>query len=404
MILLLVIIYLAFISLGLPDAVLGSSWPVMRHDLGADLAFAGVIAFVTSAGTVISSLLSTQLIHRFGPGKVVAISVLMTALALLGFTVASHAWIIVLLAIPLGLGAGSVDAALNNFVALHYQSKHMNYLHSFWGVGATAGPLIMAMFLSQQGGWRDGYATLSYIQFALVAGLFLSLPLWQRATGSTPHDDEATASPVTNRQVLSIRGVKLQLLMFCAYCSLEAGTGLWAASYLTVEKGMAPTDAAFWTAMYFLGITGGRFLCGFIADHIPSATLIRTGLLTILAGVLALLLPLPAAFTPVGLMLVGLGCAPIYPNTIHLTPQRFGKAASQAIIGLSMACAYVGTTLLPPLMGTTMTALSFTLFPVILLALCLIMLVTTERLNRRHNTPEAAPETATAAEPVTEKA
>ncbi|GAL04646.1 permeases of the major facilitator superfamily [Photobacterium aphoticum] len=208
-------------------------------------------------------------------------------------------------------------------------------------------------------------------------------------------DDNADTSPVSNRQALSIKGVKLQLLMFCAYCSLEAGTGLWAASYLTVEKGIAATDAAFWTAMYFLGITGGRFVCGFIADHFKGETLIRAGLLTILLGVIALLLPLPATMAQVGLILIGFGCAPIYPNTIHLTPQRFGKQASQAVIGLSMACAYVGTTLLPPLMGTTMTTFSFALFPLLLLAFCVIMLVTTERLNRGANQDAATLSAAT---------
>ncbi|MGF1725345.1 MFS transporter [Photobacterium nomapromontoriensis] len=382
MLLLLVIIYLAFISLGLPDAVLGSSWPVMHRDLGSTLEFAGIIALVVSSGTVISSLLSARLIHHFGPGKVVAVSVLMTAVALLGFTQAQSVWILALLAIPLGLGAGSVDAALNNFVAIHYKSKHMNYLHSFWGVGATAGPLIMAAFLSQQEGWRSGYTTLSYVQFALVVVLFLSLPLWKQALTSLQTTDDQPAGLVTNASALKMKGVKLQLVMFCCYCSLEAGAGLWAASYLTEEKGVVPTEAAFWTAMYFLGITAGRFVCGFIADKVKGETLIRSGIITIFIGVILLLMPLSPLFAKIGLILIGFGCAPIYPNTIHLTPQRFGQAASQAIIGLSMAFAYVGTTLFPPIIGAVASTFSFVMFPVILLAFSIMMLMTTEQLKR----------------------
>jgi len=382
MLLLLAIIYLAFISLGLPDAVLGSAWPIMNQDLNSTLEFAGVIAVVISMGTVVSSLLASRIIYRFGIGKVVALSVLMTAGALLGFSAAHHVLALVLLAIPLGIGAGAVDAALNNFVALHYQSKHMNYLHSFWGVGATAGPLLMATYLSTHEGWRDGYTTLAIIQFALVTLLFLTLPLWKKAvapmTSKRQHDDQQQF--VSNMDALKIPGVKLQLFIFACYCSLEAGTGLWAASYLNIDRGVTATDAAFWTAMFFLGITAGRFICGAIAERASEVVLIRIGSMIILAGVVGLIAPLPVIVTQLSLVLIGLGCAPIYPNTIQLTPRRFGRQASPTIIGLSMATAYTGMTLVPFLIGVVVSSYSFSYFPIILIVISLTMLVMTERL------------------------
>ncbi|MDO6687092.1 MULTISPECIES: MFS transporter [unclassified Agarivorans] len=381
MLLLLAIIYLAFISLGLPDSLLGSSWPIMSGDLNSNLEFAGVIAIVVSAGTVVSSLLSSRVTHHFGTGKVVAVSVLMTAIALYGFSYADNVWLLVLLAVPLGLGAGAVDAALNNFVALNYKAKHMNYLHSFWGVGATAGPLIMAMYLSQQQGWREGYTTISYIQFALVAVLLLALPLWKKAASEALRAGGEPQALISNSSALKIKGVKLQLLTFFCYCSLEAGTGLWAASYLITEKGVSASVAAFWTAMYFLGITLGRFFCGFIAERVAEDKLIRVGVITIFVGVVLLLAPISPLVSKLGLILIGLGCAPIYPNTIHLTPVRFGKQASQAIIGLSMACAYVGTTLMPPLIGVIAGSTSFIALPIALSIFSGVMLFSTERLK-----------------------
>jgi len=417
MLILLVIIYLAFISLGIPDAVLGSSWPIMSQNLNASLEFAGVVSLVISLGTVISSLMTAKLINQFGIGKVVAFSVLLTASALLGFSMANFALALMLLAVPLGIGAGAVDSALNNYVAQNYESKHMNYLHSFWGVGATAGPLIMANYLMLNEGWRQGYMTIALIQFALVIILFASLPLWKKAitakqeeTDSDSYISSNASNSITNntsnRKAFGILGVKIQLVMFFCYCALEAGTGLWAASYLSIEKGLSPEDAAFWTAVFYLGITCGRFLCGFVSGKVAekvAATgseksahklneegLIRLGVITIILGVLVLISPLPSALSPLGLMLIGLGCAPIYPNTIHLTPKRFSASASQAVIGLSMACAYIGTTLVPPFIGALVSYLSFALYPALLLILALGLLVTTERLRgfspeKKHN-------------------
>lgn len=384
--LLLFIIYIAFISLGLPDAVLGSSWPVMRNDLNASLEFAGVISLIISAGTVISSLYVTKAIHYFGIGKVVALSVLLTAIALFGFSMSNMAWALVFLAIPLGVGAGAVDAALNNFVALHYRAKHMNYLHSFWGVGATAGPLLMANYLALKDGWRDGYMTIAILQFLLVILLFAALPLWKKIVINSMGSDITSVPLVTNASALKMKGVPLQLAVFFSYCSIEMSTGLWAASYLTAERNILPVDAAFWVAMYYLGITVGRFACGVIAEKVAEESLIRSGVVIILLGCILLALPFSAELAKIGLIFIGLGCAPIFPNTIQMTPKRFGSSASQAIIGLSMATAYVGIMVVPPILGATAKLFTFASFPLILLLLATIILLTTERLRRYSDT------------------
>ena len=382
MLLLLVIIYLAFISLGLPDAVLGSAWPVMRQDMQASVEYAGLIALVISAGTVLSSLMTVRLIQRFGIGVIVAVSVLLTALALVGFATSQLAWMLLCLAVPLGLGAGAVDSALNNFVALHYRSKHMNYLHSFWGVGATAGPLIMANYIALEGGWRDGYGVIAAVQFALVLVLLCALPLWKRA-GAAVDDGSESASVVSNRSALSMNGVPLQLLVFFCYCSVELGAGLWAASFLIQEKGALAADAARWVAIYDGGITAGRFLCGAVAQRLSEAVMIRVGALLMVAGAVLLTLPVQSWVANMGLLFIGFGCAPVFPNTLHLTPIRFGKRASQTIIGLSMATAYIGNTLAPPVMGLALKHISFASLPYILLAFSVLLLWASEKLNRR---------------------
>lgn len=383
MLLLLAIIYLAFISLGLPDAVLGASWPMMSQSLEASLSTAGFISLVVSLGTVLSSLMTSRLIAWLGVGRVVVFSVLLTAIALLGIAHSHFVFVMVLLAIPLGIGAGAVDAALNNFVALHYRSKHMNFLHSFWGVGATAGPLIMANFLLLQDGWRIGYSVIAYTQFGLVLVLLLALPLWGKAIGrsSTASNEEPQ---MNNRAAFKLPHVKVQMMLFFCYCSVELGTGLWSASFLIIERQVSAADAAFWVAVYYSGITLGRFICGAISHRISEVTLIRIGVSFMLLGALVLVLPMAGILSKFGLLLIGLGCAPVYPNTIHLTPVRFGSQASQAIIGLSMAMAYVGNTIVPPSLGLFLQHISFAWFPYLILLFAIGLWFCTERLNRVH--------------------
>ena len=378
--LILIIIYLAFISLGLPDSLLGSAWPVMQTDLSVGFSSAGIISMIISGGTIISSLLSGKLINRFGTGKVTFVSVTMTAIALLGFSAApSFIWLCIM-SIPLGLGAGSVDAALNNFVALHYKAKHMSWLHCFWGIGATSGPIIMSLFIAKNSGWRKGYFTISLIQFSLVFLLFITLPLWKRFE---KNDEDASVDEEKNTEKISplkIPGVKLALVSFVCYCAAEATAGLWGSSYL-VNKGLSPDDAAIGISLFYGGITLGRFLSGFLTMKLNNCMLIRLGQVICIIGAVCLLLPLPTYFSLVGLILVGLGCAPIYPCMLHETPTRFGTSASQSIIGLQMAFAYMGSTFMPPILGFIASKTSIMIFPYFLLCYMLIMLIGSEKIN-----------------------
>lgn len=380
----LVIIYLAFISLGLPDSLLGSAWPVMRLSVNASLDSAGIISMIITVGTIISSLLSEKIINRFGTGKVTFFSVLATAVALLGFSYSpSFVWLIIF-SIPLGLGAGSVDAGLNNFVALHYKSYHMSWLHCFWGIGATFGPIIMAHFLQIDGNWRSGYLVISIIQFALVFILLFSLPQWKKIADKSQQEirtQNDIDEDKNNGSVFNIKGVKLSLIAFLAYCAVESTTGLWGSSFLVNAKNLSPALAARWIAMYYAGITVGRLISGFITMKMKSNVLIRIGQIICLIGALLLIMPLPSEFSLFGLILIGLGCAPIFPSMLHETPYRFGKSLSQKIMGLQMAFAYVGSATLPPLLGFIAERTSIVILPFYITLFILTMLVSSELIN-----------------------
>lgn len=380
--LLLAIIYLAFISLGLPDSLLGSAWPVMQGQLDVPMSYAGIVSMIIAGGTIVSSLMSDRLTRKFGAGLVTAVSVLMTALALFGFSVSgSFVWLIVW-AVPYGLGAGAVDAALNNFVALHYASRHMNWLHCFWGVGAALSPHIMSYCLTGGAGWSGGYRTVSIIQIVLTAVLFISLPLWKSKKSSTD-DSAGEAAALSLPQALRIKGVKFVLVTFFSYCALESTAGLWASSYLAGYRGIEPETAASFASLFYLGITVGRFLCGFIADRAGDKIMVRVGIITALCGVVLIGLPLKGSGAAlVGLVICGLGGAPIYPSIIHSTPSNFGKQNSQAIIGIQMASAYAGSTFMPPLFGLIAGRTTLGLYPAFLVIFGLLMLFMSERLNR----------------------
>ncbi len=379
---LLAIIYLAFISLGLPDALLGSAWPVMHGELGVPLSFAGIVSLIIAAGTVVSSLLSDRLTHRFGAGKVTAVSVAMTALALLGFSLSDSFWMLCVLAVPYGLGAGSVDAALNNYVALHYASRHMSWLHCMWGLGALIGPVMMGWALTGVG-WNGGYRAVAIIQIALAAFLFVSLPLWKRQTSVADEASEQTPARVLSlREVVAIPGAKEIMLAFFCYCGLEQTAGLWAGSYLALHHGVAPETAAFFASMFYIGLTAGRAVSGFVTMKLNDVQMIRLGEGIVAAGVACILLPLGGMAAIVGLILVGIGCAPIYPCIIHSTPAHFGAERSQALIGVQMASAYIGICLMPPLFGLIANHVSVALFPAYMLLLLVLMAVMIERVTR----------------------
>lgn len=383
--LLLVIIYISFISLGLPDSLLGSAWPSIYPELKVPVSYAGIISMIIALGTIVSSLQSDRLTRKLGTGKVTAVSVGMTAAALFGFSVSHSFWMLCLWAVPYGLGAGSVDASLNNYVALHYESRHMSWLHCMWGVGATIGPYIMGFALTGGMTWNGGYRIISMIQIVLTILLVVSLPLWKgkNSSGSSSENYQAQPSALSIRNILRIPGAKEVMVCFFCYCAVEQTAALWASSYLTLYKGVPAETAARFAGMFFIGITVGRALSGFITMKLNDVQMIRLGQGLIGAGVLIMLLPLGAGASLAGLIIIGLGCAPIYPCIIHSTPDRFGADRSQAIIGVQMASAYVGTCLMPPLFGLIANHVSVSLFPVYMLVILVLMTVMHELLTKK---------------------
>ena len=381
--LLLAIIYIAFISLGLPDSLLGSAWPIMQNQLDVPLSYAGIITMIISASTIASALFSDKVIHKLGTGLVTAISVGMTAAALLGFSYAPNFGLLCLLAIPYGLGAGAVDAALNNYVALHYSSRQMSWLHAFWGLGVTISPNIMSFCLTRDLGWEMGYRSVSAIQAVLTAGLFLTLPLWRKAAKQGAMQEEVAPKALSIPQILKIKGAPCVLIAFLCYCAAEATAGLWASSFLVGARGVDAETAARFAALFYIGITAGRVLNGFVADRFGDRAMIRTGILTMLAGVILAVLPLQSDLPALaGLIIIGLGAAPVYPCIIHSTPVNFGEENSQSMVGIQMACAYTGSTLMPPLFGLIAQYIHIGLYPVFLGVFVVLTLFMTERLNR----------------------
>lgn len=388
--LLLAVIYMSFISLGLPDALLGSAWPSMYREFQVPVSYAGIISMIIAAGTIVSSLQSDRLTRRLGTGKVTAISVAMTAVALLGFSMSHSFWLLCLWAVPYGLGAGSVDAALNNYVALHYTSRHMSWLHCMWGLGALTGPYIMGFVLTAGHKWNMGYLSISVIQVILTAVIIFSLPMWKKRTdavsGENQEDDETkkqNGKPLGIAQAVKIPGVKEILITFFCYCAVEQTAGLWGSSFLVLHHGISAEEAARFASLFYLGITIGRAVCGFITMRLDDANMVRMGCGVMLLGLSMFLLPGGSAPAKAGLVLVGLGCAPVYPSIIHSTPERFGADKSQAIIGIQMAVAYVGTCLMPPFFGVIADKISIGLFPVFLFLLLALMFVMHERTVRQ---------------------
>ncbi|WP_312427012.1 MFS transporter [Lacrimispora sp.] len=376
--LLLIIIYIAFISLGLPDSMLGAAWPTVRAELSLPMAGAGLISMIISGGTIISSILSGKLIQKLGTGKLTLISVFITAMALLGFSFSqSYVWLC-LMAIPLGLGAGAVDASLNNFVALHFSARHMSWLHCFWGIGATAGPAIMSVAISYNGSWQKGYLSVAIIQIFLVIILLVSLPLW-RLFGEGR--EESVIEENKSQYVFQLPGIRSALLGFFCYCALEATTGLWGASYLVQAKGVSSDVAAGWISVYYLGITIGRLVNGFITAKWSNPALIRGGQCIIGIGAV-LLLTSNQYVNLLGLILIGMGCAPIYPSMLHETPARFGKNNSSKLMGVQMAFAYIGTMLVPPAIGVLSSVVGIRFYPVFIMVLLITMFVSSEKINK----------------------
>lgn len=383
--LLLAVIYLAFISLGLPDCLLGSAWPVIYGEMNVPVSHAGIISMVISGGTIISSLLSERLIKVLGTGKLTAFSVLTTAVALWGFSISGSFWMLILWAIPYGLGAGSVDAALNNYVALHYKSHHMSWLHCMWGIGASVGPYIMSFALTNNMGWNAGYRIVSVIQMILSFALLLSLSLWKgKDSGNLFTGEEGKKQKALSmKEIIRIPGAKQVFLMFFCYCALEQTAGLWASSYLVLKHGLETEAAASFGGLFFVGLTVGRAISGFVTMKLNDNQMIRLGQMIILMGILLMSLPFGYQVALIGLVVIGFGCAPIYPCVVHSTPTNFGADKSQAIVGVQMACAYVGCLLMPPLFGILANNISVGLYPVFLCLILIVMVIMHIQLMRK---------------------
>ena len=376
---LLIMIYMAFISLGLPDSLLGSAWPIMYKDLSVPLSWSGIIFMIVSCGTVISSLNSDRLTKRFGPGLVTSVSVAMTMVALFGNSFSHSFTALCFWAIPYGLGAGSVDAALNNYVALHYASRHMSWLHCMWGVGATLGPYIMSLALTlYDNNWHLGYRSIGFIQLGLAILLFSTLKLWKKEENET----KETVEHLGLFKAMKIPGVIEIMLAFFCYCAIEQTSGLWAASWLVNVKGIAENIAAGFAGFYFLGITIGRGISGFITMKLNDRQMVRLGEAIILIGILLLMQNFSISLSKAGLIITGLGCAPIYPSLIHSTPELFGRGKAQSIIGIQIASAYLGNIAMPPLFGFLARSLGLPLFPFYLFLLLIVMTLMHERLRR----------------------
>ena len=394
---LLFMIYLAFVSLGLPDALLGSAWPIMYQEFAVPVSYSGTVFMIICGGTILSSLNSEKLNRRFGTGKITAISVFLTAIALFGFSISHSFLMLCLFAIPYGLGAGSVDAALNHYVALHYSSRHMSWLHCMWGLGASVGPYIMGFVLQRGEPWNRGYLIVSIIQFILAIILFCSLSLWKKnpeelkenssnapgALEGKANSDGAEAPKqraLSLKEVFAIPGAKESLASFYGYCALEQTVGLWAGSFMVLALGMEEKLAASYVALFYFGITFGRFLSGFFTMKWKDEQMVLGGSAIVFFGIFLLFTPWSKALVLPVLILIGLGCAPVYPSVIHSTPYNFGVEHSSALIGAQMAAAYVGTLIMPPLFGVLGRSFSMKLFPYYSMFLLLFMVFTYRRM------------------------
>ena len=399
---LLLIIYLSFISLGLPDALLGSAWPIMHEELKVLLSYSGSVYMLISCCTILSSLKSESLNRRFGTGKITAFSVLLTALAIFGFSMSRSFYMLLLFAIPYGLGAGSVDAALNHYVALHYSSRHMNWLHCMWGIGASIGPYIMGFVLQRGFSWSKGYLLIGILQAGLTFLLFLSLGLWKEKEEDMNdlvkvemHEGEEGKKALSFREILRIPGAKECIASFFFYCAIEQTIGLWSGSFMVYSLRIDAKLAASLVALFYFGITFGRFLAGIFSAKWKDEELILGGIAILFLGIVLLFpaglfsgnrlfgMELRQIFVVLSLLFMGLGCAPIYPAIIHSTPYNFGAENTSALIGKQMASAYIGSLSLPPIFGVLAKNFGTELFPFYAVVLGIAMLYMYKQLLKK---------------------
>ena len=385
--LLLLVIYITFIGLGIPDSLFGSAWPAIYTELDLPVSWANFVTMLISAGTILSSLLSARLINRFGTAIITAVSTTMTAFALLGFSLSGGMGWLCLFAIPLGLGAGSIDTALNNYVALHYRATHMNFLHCFYGIGVSLSPFLMSLALSS-GSWREGYRTVFWIQLTIAALTVVTLPLWKKAGHTTQNEAHSSSRSVGLFRLIRSGKVRMACMVFFGSCGLEYTCGVWGSTYLVQSRGTAADTAALMITFYYVGMALGRFLSGILATRLTSSQLIKAGQGITLGAIILLLLPLPPVISALGLFFIGMGNGPVFPNMLHLTPQYFGKDISQSVMGVQMAAAYVGIMVVPPLFGLLAQRIDASLFPYYLLLLYVVMIIGSIFLKKKHSSED----------------
>lgn len=378
--LLVIIIFILYIGLGIPDSLLGSAWPSMYLDFGVSVSNVSFISTVICAGTVTASLCSARLVAKLGTGRVAAFSTLTTAAALLGFSLSGQFWMLFLLALPLGLGAGAIDAVLNNYVALHYGPVQMSFLHCFYGVGVSISPYLMSMALESEGGWRSGYRLMALVQFGIALMSIMAIPVWKKVAQNQAHEE--TVIPVSNRQLLKMPIMRQTCGVFMGSCGLESACLVWGATFLAEGKGVAPDQAAQLITLYFVGLAMGRFFSGLMAGKLSAWQIIFLGQGVTMLSIFILLLPLGAGVATCGLVLLGLGNGAVFPNMTHLTPIHFGTELSQSAIGLQSAVSFLAFMLVPVIFGQIVKCLGIGMYGLYLAAVFLVMEVSTIRLYR----------------------
>lgn len=386
---LLVLIFISFVGVGLPDSVLGTAWPAMYQELGIPVSYAGYINMTVSIGTILSSMVSARMINRFGTGMVTFVSTVMTAVALLGFALADHVWWFFLLSIPLGLGAGCIDCGLNNFVALHYTSRQMSFLHCSYGIGVAFSPWLMSLALSAENDWRRGYLLVTGVQAVLALVTFAALPLWKKMEDKDASEGEEQAKTLSMRQLLRLPYMPVYCLVFFGSCAVELTAGSWSSTFFVNAKGLAPDKAAQIAMLFYIGLTLGRFLSGVIADKFSRIQVVWIASGLQLCAIVLMMLPVSLTVAAAALLLIGMGVGPIFPNLTHLTPDRFGRDISQSVMGIQYASSYVGILLMPSLFGILAQKISVWVYPYFLLAMFLIYVVSLWWYEKRNRTVSA---------------
>lgn len=384
--LLLIVIFIDFIGLGIPDSLFGAAWPAINSDFGLPISAANVVTVTMTVCSIVSSLMSSKLTEKFSTSKITAVSTALTAVGLFGFSISENIFMMVAFTLFLGFGAGAIDAALNNYVAVHYKASHMNFLHCFYGIGVTLSPYLMSLALKNNS-WQGGYRLAFIIQLAISVIAFASLPLWKKNEAPLSSAEESVEKSSFS-ELIKLPGVKSTWLVLFGSCSLEYVSGTWASSFLVNSRDFTADRAALFVTVYYCGMAFGRFLSGLLSTKLKPQRIISLGAVLIIPAIIFIAQPFVPLLSAVGLFLIGLGNGPLYPNIVHLTPIRFGQKMSQAVMGSQMAAAYIGILIMPAFTGFLSQRFSTDIFPFCIMALYGIMLISLIITNKVKPTNE----------------